>query len=645
MSVWVWSGHLTAGAGAVGAYTLAADPGSYSITGTAASLVVGRVVVADAGTVAITGTDASLARGYVLVADAGSVAITGVAADLLTGRVVGADAGAVAITGTDAALARGILLVADAGSYAITGTAADLQRGYGLVAESGSVTITGVAATFLRDRILVGGTGLVEVLGGGGAGLLYGRVVAADAGAVAITGTAADLLRGYSVAADAGSYSITGVAADLLRGYVVAADAGSIAITGTAADLLRGYVVAATAGTVTITGTAADLVYGTAVAYELAAEAGTVTVTGADAALLYAANPTTFATASLIIPRLIQPRRWHTNGRPPDVRYLREVIRAQNHVVAYRRKTFFRWGDLEAPHAASASELKLFRFRCHTGHGATHIAFLLGLGRTALDNYATATPYANVGVTPVGGSATNVRVYGGQTNGTVTDAPSTILWRQVQVPVAGATTHEVIISVVDNARVLSACAYEIASREVDPSVNWYVAEQPGVEAPVFDATRERILRGMSELWRRNGTHLYTWPGAGTGTNPTFSASWTNVVDDGTGGANSATPGVYLLGDSTYDMATHCRRSDGATIDIVLAAHGSVAAGSDGEVRIVDSSTGAAVATLGSLGTSSQWYSTTATISNADLGRKYDIEARSAASTLTLNGVSVYSYLA
>jgi hypothetical protein len=147
------------------------------------------------------------------------------------------------------------------------------------------------------------------------------------------------------------------------------------------------------------------------------------------------------------------------------------------------------------------------------------------------------------------------------------------------------------------------------------------------------------------MWRRNGTHLYTWPGAGTGTNPTFGASWANVIDDGTGGANSATPGVYLLGDSTYDMATHCRRSDGATIDVVLAAHGSVAAGSDGEVRIVDSSTGSAVATLGSIGTSSQWYSTTATISNADLGRKYDLEARSAASTLTLNGVSVYSYLA
>ena len=356
------------------------------------------------------------------------------------------------------------------------------------------------------------------------------------------------------------------------------------------------------------------------------------------------ANPTTFATASLIIPRLIQPRRWHTNGRPPDVRYLREVIRAQNHVVAYRRKTFFSWGDLDAPHAASASELKLFRFRCHTGHGATHIGFLIGLGRTDVQQASTATPYANVGVTPAGGSATNVRVYGGQTTGTVTDAPSTILWRQVQVPVAGATTHEVIISVVDNARVLSACAYEIASREVDPSVNWYVAEQPGVEAPVFDATRERILRGMSELWRRNGTHLYTWPGAGTGTNPTFGASWANVVDDGTGGANSATPGVYLLGDATYDMATHCRRSDGATIDVVLAAHGSVAAGSDGEVRIVDSSTGSAVATLGSIGTSSQWYSTTATISNADLGRKYDLEARSAASTLALNGVSVYSYL-
>lgn len=554
MSFWVWSGFGHVGAGAVNVYTLAADPGSYTVTGTAATLSTTRLLVADAGSVAITGTDAALVVGRMVVADAGSVAVTGTDAALLATRLLVADAGAVNIVGTAATLAVGRTLVADAGSVVVTGAAADL---------------------------------------------IYAQ--------------------GATLTADPGSYAITGTAADLVRGFVLAADAGAIVVTGTAATFLRGYT--------------------------FSAEAGTVTITGADAALLYTANPTTFATASLIIPRLIQPRRWHTNGRPPDVRYLRDVIRAQNHTVAYRRKTFFSWGDLDAPHAASASELKLFRFRCHTGHGATHLGFLLGLGRTDVGNAATATPYVNVGVTPAGGSVTNVRVYGGQTNGTVTDAPSTILWRQVQVPVSGATTYEVIISAVERARVLSACAYEIAGREVDPSVDWYVAEQPGVEAPVFDGTRERILRGMSEMWRRNGTHLYTWPGAGTGVNPTFGASWTNVIDDGTGGANSATPGVYLLGDSTYDMATHCRRSDGATIDVVLAAHGSVAAGSDGEVRIVDSSTGSAVATLGSIGTSSQWYSTTATISNADLGRKYDLEARSAASTLTLNGVSVYSYLA
>jgi hypothetical protein len=577
VSVWVWSGHLTVGAGAVGAYTLTADLGTVAITGTDATLAVGRVVVADLGSIAITGTDATLARGYSLVADLGTVAITGADAGLVAGRVVAADLGAVTLTGADATLARGSVLVADAGTVTLTGADAALSLGYGIVAGLGTVAITGTDAA-------------------------------------------------------------------LLRGYVVAADAGAVSITGVAAGLVAGRVVAAGLGAVTISGVAADLVYGSAVAYVLAADVGSVALTGADAALLYAPNPTTFATASLIIPRLIQPRRWHTNGRPPDVRYLRELIRAQNHVVAYRRKTFFSWGDLESPHTASASELKLFRFRCHTGHGATHLGFLLGLGRTDLGNAATATPYANLGVTPAGGSVTNTRVYGGQVVGTVTDAPSTILWRQVQVPVAGATTYEVVVSAVDRARVLACCAYEIASPEVDPSVDWYVAEQPGVEAPVFDAARERILRGMSELWRRNGTHLYSWPGAGTGTNPTFGASWANVIDDGTGGANSATPGVYLLGDSTYDMAQHCRRSDGATIDVVLAAHGAVAAGSDGEVRIVDSSTGTAVATLGSIGTTTQWYSTTATISNADLGRKYDLEARSAASTLTLNGVSVYSYL-
>ena len=641
MSVWVWSGHLTAGAGAVGAYTLAADPGSYSITGTDAALVVGRVVVADAGTVAITGTDATLARGYVLVADAGTVAITGVSADLLTGRVVGADAGAVAITGTDATLARGLLLVADAGSYAITGTAADLQRGYGLVAESGSVTITGVAATFLRDRIIVGGTGLVEVLGGGGAGLLYGRVVAADAGAVAITGTAADLLRGYSVAADAGSYSVTGVAADLLRGYSVAADAGSIAITGTAADLLRGYVAPLDAGTVTITGTAADLVYGTAVAYTLAADAGSVTVAASVKTLLtYRGALLGLPLAELHYPRIIQPSRWATNGRPPDIRFLRALVRSQNHAMAYRRKTFLRWGDLDSPPDGLSGDVTRFRWRCHTGYGATHIGLVLGLG---LDNKASgASPAVQLEITPVGGgAATTVTSTGGASTTGTDDYPSQILWRREKLAVLPNTTYECRLITKDYGRIVSVCAYEIASPFVDPRKDYYVGEQPGVEAPVTDSLRERILVGLSSLWRRNGSHLYSWPGDPSGTQPTFATStWTNIIDGSTT-SSSSTPG-FALGDADeVTLLAQPRRSKGDALDVVLAAHGSMASGSGGEVRLIDNN-GTAWMTLTGIGTTSQWYATTGTIS-LDGITKLDAQARATSSTLTLNAVSLYTY--
>lgn len=86
------------------AYTITANAGAYTFTGTAASLEYGREVAAATGTVTVTGTAASLE----------------------VGREVAAAPGAVTITGTAAALYHAAVLVAGAGTYSITGTAAAL---------------------------------------------------------------------------------------------------------------------------------------------------------------------------------------------------------------------------------------------------------------------------------------------------------------------------------------------------------------------------------------------------------------------------------------------------------------------------------------------------------------------------------------
>ena len=550
MSFWVWSGFAHVGAGAVNVYTLTADPGSYTATGTPATLLATRLLVADAGSVAITGTGAAL----------------------LVGRIVVADAGSVAIVGTDASLLATRLLVADAGAVDIVGTAATLA---------------------------------------------VGRTLGADAGSVVVTGTAADLIyaQGATLTADAGSYSITGTAADLVRGFVLAADAGSIVVTGTAATFLREYNFSASAGAVTIAAPIETL-------------------------LTYRGALLGLPLAELHYPRIIQPSRWATNGRPPDVRFLRALIRSQNHAMAYRRKTFLRWGDLDSPPDGLTGDVTRFRWRCHTGYGATHIGLVLGLG---LDNKASgASPAVQLEITPVGGgAATTVTSTGGASTTGTDDYPSQILWRREKIAVVPNTTYECRLITKDYGRIVSVCAYEIASPFVDPRKDYYVGEQPGVEAPVTDTLRERILVGLSSMWRRNGSHLYSWPGDPSGTQPTFATStWTNIIDGSTT-SSSSTPG-FALGDADeVTLLAQPRRSKGDALDVVLAAHGSMASGSGGEVRLVDNN-GTAWMTLTGIGTTAQWYATTGTIS-LDGITKLDAQARATSSTLTLNAVSLYTY--
>ncbi|ESY49028.1 MULTISPECIES: LamG domain-containing protein [unclassified Mesorhizobium] len=161
-----------------GALTLAADAGSYSLTGTAATLRRALKTAAAAGSFTLTGSSATLRRALLVAGTSGSYTLTGSSASLVpssAAKVLASDAGSFALSGTAATLKRGLKLAAGLGSYAHTGTAASLA---------------------------------------------YGRKVAAAAGSFALTGTTGGLLRGYKVTAAAGSYAMTGTAATLTKAGV-----------------------------------------------------------------------------------------------------------------------------------------------------------------------------------------------------------------------------------------------------------------------------------------------------------------------------------------------------------------------------------------------------------------------------------------
>ena len=190
-------------------YTLIADPGSITITGTNATLT-----FSGSATLFFNGKHRLWPRPFAPSRRFAQLRSNrrnpkALAAPPQTYTIT-ASPGSVTITGTAATLRRTALLTASAGSVVITGTAANLNKGLTLVAAPGSVTITGTAAA-----------------------LKYGRILVASAGTVTITGTAATLIRGRAVQANSGSVTITGADVTFRLGHGVTASPGSVVITGT----------------------------------------------------------------------------------------------------------------------------------------------------------------------------------------------------------------------------------------------------------------------------------------------------------------------------------------------------------------------------------------------------------------------------
>ena len=188
---------------ASGAFALDAAPGAYSVTGSVAGAVSGRMVNAALGTYAITGAQAGVVAGRAINAQPGAYALTGVAASLIVDRMLSASPGAYVITGFDAELLfttfGAFSLNAEPGAYAITGALAEILAGRVLNAAPGTYAITGVQAALLADRML-----------------------RADPGAYVISGADAALvfagLGNFFLNAEPGSYVIVGADAIFIIG-------------------------------------------------------------------------------------------------------------------------------------------------------------------------------------------------------------------------------------------------------------------------------------------------------------------------------------------------------------------------------------------------------------------------------------------
>ncbi len=341
-------------------------------------------------------------------------------------------------------------------------------------------------------------------------------------------------------------------------------------------------------------------------------------------------------------PRLIQHKRFARNSFIPEAPFARRLVTGQNHVMAFRRKTFLTANT--TPPAAGVASADLYRVYCHTGHGATHMRVKVGM---MMDTTSTGVdPFVRVAVTEVGVGTTNLDIHGGAYTGTPSDGPGDILWRSELVPVTANAAHSIVVSISDYARLQSILIYEVASDVVDSAVNYYAEVTPSTEHPIYDSVRQTHAVGLSQIWRHNAGHLMNWPGNGTSAaSPTnATTTWTNVIDAATS-VTASTAGFWLGDTGSFVMSQMARQYTADTLDVVFAAHLSCTGSATAEVRLEDS--GGTIISMTGKGTASAWYTVTGSLANLGDIAKCDLQFRTsnAANTVTLNAVCMYAYLA
>ena len=245
-------------------YTLTAGSGSYSLTGTAASLTASRLLTAASGSYSLSGTSAGLNRSYTLTANTGSYSLSGTDISLSVSRLLSADSGAFVLTGTAAALLASRSISVESGSYTLNGTSISLALSRALTAASGTYSLSGTDAVLTVSRVLTAVSGSYA-LTGTDVTLTYtpagSYTLTAESGSYALSGSDVALTASRVVTAQSGSYALSGTDVHLNFQRLLTAASGSYSLTGTDIGFSRNYVLSAESGSYALTGSSAGLTY------------------------------------------------------------------------------------------------------------------------------------------------------------------------------------------------------------------------------------------------------------------------------------------------------------------------------------------------------------------------------------------------
>jgi hypothetical protein len=201
------------------------EHGSFTLTGQAAGLYVGRELTAEQGSFSLTGQAADL-RYFSLTAEQGGFTLSGQAAAFVVDYRLVAEQGSFALTGQDVTLSKGFVFEnIEHGVFTLTGQDADFRR-FVLSAEQGAFTLTGQTAS-----------------------LEYGYRLNAEHGTFALTGPDVDLRKGFTFSPEHGVFTLTGQ-----NIYHLRAEHGAFTYTGRSANLEWGRLFQVEHGAYALTG-------------------------------------------------------------------------------------------------------------------------------------------------------------------------------------------------------------------------------------------------------------------------------------------------------------------------------------------------------------------------------------------------------
>ena len=333
--------------------------------------------------------------------------------------------------------------------------------------------------------------------------------------------------------------------------------------------------------------------------------------------------------SQLILPA-IQPNSYGRNGQLAAGNAMAALCRGANQCLRWRTKEIYASpGDYDGINAsAGAGPTTRWRTYAHSGPYVTTWRWFMTLARPS--SGSTGSPKASIAVTTTAGAA----VASADANygyGSTTTTLESMAEFTGTLTVTADTDYLITFTVADNGRLVNALVVEESIAAT--TANGYVADLYTSITPIQDDARLAIQTAMYALHRRGGAvvlqaHL-------TDHGAISSATDTNIIDGSSTAVAASSPGW------TLDMRYKARLKDSATgVSCWFAAYGSMAAGTNGTVKIKDSA-GTVLATLSNWTTTPSWKSTTVTLPATKA--KYDITYSTAASTFTLTDVAIYEH--